>query len=83
MHKEGIPLRPITSSRNSPKAELSEFLLPIITTFDRENTSHVKKIIKSIPVEPDEGLVSFEGESLYTNVSALEVGEKRLTEDSK
>ncbi|XP_050299707.1 uncharacterized protein LOC126738416 [Anthonomus grandis grandis] len=91
IHKEQMPLRPITSSRNSPTSELSKFLLEIIrpiqgnaASFVR-NSAHFVDLLGGIEVETNDRLVSFDVESLYTNVpigESLNIIRDKLSKDA-
>lgn len=90
IHKPDIPLRPITSSRGSPTSSLARFLLKIIRPLTGKNPSFVKNsahfvdILRSTTVDPEDRFVSFDVESLYTNVpleESLEIIKKTLRDD--
>lgn len=78
IHKEGAPLRPVVSQISSPTYDLAKYmakkLSPLIgrtTSFVRDS-SHFVEIIKDLRVEDTEVLVSFDVESLFTNVPVEE-----------
>lgn len=92
IHKESIPLRPIVSSKNSPARELCRFLLPILKPLSGrtdsyvKNTKHFVDMTKSMTLTEDDFLVSFDVESLFTNVpvqETLNIIETRLNEDTE
>jgi hypothetical protein len=90
IHKPNVPMRPIVSSRDSPSRELSRFLLPILkplsgyTDSHVVNTKHFVEITKDLQVTDTDMLVSFDVESLFTNIpvkETLNVIETRLNQD--
>ncbi|VEN63925.1 unnamed protein product, partial [Callosobruchus maculatus] len=90
IHKDGIPLRPITSSRGSPTYNLAKHLLNIIQPLEGKTSSFVKdskhfvEILAQTKLDAEDRLISFDIDSLYTNVpvgEALGIIQKRLQED--
>lgn len=91
IHKAGIPMRPIVSSRDSPSRELCRFLLPILkplsgnTDSHVTNTKHFVEITKEMQITDTDMLVSFDVESLFTNIpvnETLTIIETRLNNDN-
>ncbi|XP_030751614.1 uncharacterized protein LOC115879108 [Sitophilus oryzae] len=85
-----MPLRPITSSRDSATSNLSRFLLQIVQPLVEETSSFVKNskhfvdILKKVELGPSDKFVSFEVDNLYTNVSleeSLDIVEARLRDE--
>ena len=85
-----MPLRPITSSRYSPTYELAKFFLPILeplqgnTATFVKNSKHFVEILNSKEIKPEDRFISFDVESLYTNVpvkEALNIIQIRLEQD--
>jgi len=90
IHKSDVPLRPIVSSIGSPTYKLAKYLNTLITPLAGLTPSYVKDSkhfvddIKTIHIQPNEVMVSFDIKSLFMNVpvdKALEVILQRLTED--
>lgn len=90
IHKPNVPLRPIISSRDSPCRELSKVLLDILTPLVGKTDSFIKNskdfVVKSktIVLTETDKLVSFDVESLFTNVpvpETLRIIETRLNND--
>jgi hypothetical protein len=74
IHKQGVPLRPIVSSIGSPLQELARFLAGLYhhkvekrESFVKDSTYFVEKII-NIHLDSNDILVSFDVESLFTNI---------------
>lgn len=91
IHKQGVPLRPIVSSRDSPSRELCRFLLPILKPLSGysdshvTNTKHFVEITKDMKISDTDTLVSFDVESLFTNIpvnETLRIIETRLHNDN-
>ena len=90
IHKQDVPLRPIISSRDSPCRELSKVLLGVLTPLVGQTDSYIKNSkdfvekSKDIVMAETDRLVSFDVESLFTNVpvpETLKIIESRLTND--
>ena len=90
IHKPNVPLRPIISSRDSPCRELSKVLLNILTPLVGKTDSFIKNSkdfvekSKTIVLTETDRLVSFDVESLFTNVpvpETLKIIEDRLSKD--
>ena len=89
LHKDNVPLRPIMSAIGSPTYELSKHLANILSPLQnnkytvKNSASFVEKI-RSMSVDPDEILVSFDVVSLFTCIPthlAIEVVKERLDFD--
>lgn len=90
IHKPEVPLRPIISSRDSPCRELSKVLLDILKPLVGKTDSFIKNSkdfvekSKGIVLADTDRLVSFDVESLFTNVpvpETLKIIESRLEKD--
>ena len=90
IHKNNVPLRPIVSSRESPVREISRFLLDIISPIARKSASFVKNaehfvsIMNNFEIGTSDKLVSFDVESLFTNIpvkETLRIIKNRLQQD--
>ncbi|XP_044760294.1 uncharacterized protein LOC123317749 [Coccinella septempunctata] len=93
IHKQGFPLRPIVSFVGSPGYNISKFVSNILSnlnpmfTYSIKNSTELLDRIGNIVVPDDHVLISFDAESLYTNVKkelVLELIRKywHLLEDS-
>ena len=91
VHKAGVPLRPIVSSRGSvsynTSKELARILKPMAgrSTFSVQNTMEFVEQVKNIKLQPHECLVSYDVKALFTSVptkSAVNII-KQLLEDDK
>ena len=90
VHKQGTPLRPIVSSigaatYNTAK-ELSRILKPLVgrSRHHIQNNQDFLEDLKSIQLQPDEVMMSFDVKALFTSVPiepALVIIEKLLKED--
>ncbi|XP_064073285.1 uncharacterized protein LOC135193669 [Vanessa tameamea] len=78
IHKPNIPLRPIVSQIDSPTYELAKHVSKVLQPLAGQTKSHVKDsrrfvdILRSTTVDPDDLMVSFDVESLFTNVPVSE-----------
>ncbi|XP_063540745.1 uncharacterized protein LOC134749659 [Cydia strobilella] len=78
VHKTNVPLRPIVSQISSPTYDLAKHvasvLQPIVggTPSFVKDSRHFIDILKGITLEPDDIMVSFDVESLFTNVPVKE-----------
>ena len=90
VHKDGIPLRPIVSSVGSASYETAKELSRILKPLVGKTEHHVKNAkdfidsIQDTRLEPDECLVSYDVEALFTSVpiqAALNITKKKLEED--
>ena len=90
VHKDGIPLRPIVSSVGSVSYETAKELSRILKPLVGKTEHHVKNAkdfidsIQDIRLKPDECLVSYDVEALFTSVpiqAALNITKKKLEED--
>ncbi|XP_043257984.1 uncharacterized protein LOC122400526 [Colletes gigas] len=74
IHKDNIPLRPIVSAINSPTHNLAKYLCRVLQPLTGNTSSHIKnstdfvKKINNIRVLPQDILVSFDVESLFTSI---------------
>ena len=75
IHKQGIPLRPILASFNSPNYKLAKFLVPLLEPLTRnqytlKNSEDFK--IRILSQDSDLYMSSLDVESLFTNVPVRE-----------
>ena len=91
VHKAGVPLRPIVSSRGSvshnTSKELARILKPLAgrSTFSVQNTMDFVEQVKNIKLQPHECIVSYDVKALFTSVPikpAINII-KQLLEDDK
>lgn len=74
IHKQGTPLRPITSTINSPGYLLSKVFADMVDIVFPRTDHHIKniydfvKFVDGVSIEPDEVLVSFDVVSMYTSI---------------
>jgi hypothetical protein len=74
IHKEGVCLRPIVNSIGAPTYQLSQYLAGLLSQLTGNSAHHVKnsfkfvQILKSLRVQPEDLMVSFNMVSLFTNV---------------
>lgn len=86
IHKAGFPLRPITSFVGSPGYNISRFVNDILSclspnfSFSIKNSSELLDKLKDVVVPHDYILVSFDAESLFTNITKQLI--MRLIEDN-
>ncbi|KAL0870054.1 hypothetical protein ABMA27_006218 [Loxostege sticticalis] len=87
IHKSNVPLRPIVSQIDSPTYDLAKHVAGVLQPLVGKTSSYVKdsmhfiELIKNISMEPGDIMVSFDVESLFTNVplkDCLEVIKDRL-----
>ena len=77
IHKENTPMRPVLSSINTHNYKLAKFLIPHIkewatNEYTLENSYDFFDILKDFRTEQDFYMVSFDIDSLYTNVPIKE-----------
>lgn len=83
IHKPDAPLRPITSTTNSPGSKLAILMTNILNTIYKEDGTHLKNseeaknILDGIETEEEEILVSFDVISMFTNIP-LDVPKKLI-----
>ena len=91
VHKAGVPLRPIVSSRGSvtynTSKELARILKPLAgrSTFSVQNTMDFVEQVKNIRLQPQECIVSYDVKALFTSAPikpAIKII-KQLLEDDK
>ncbi|XP_055842472.1 uncharacterized protein LOC129909411 [Episyrphus balteatus] len=79
IHKNGNPMRPIVSQINSPCYLISKHLVDVFKPLVGGSEHHIKdsahfvSILSGLRLENDEMMVSFDVESLFTNVPVQEV----------
>ena len=92
VHKEGMPLRPIISSRGSVTyeavKELARILKPLVGRFPHhvQNSKDFINSIEGIQLNPDECIMSYDVKALFTLVpiqTAINVIKKHLEEDQE
>ncbi|XP_047989338.1 uncharacterized protein LOC125228720 [Leguminivora glycinivorella] len=90
VHKANVPLRPIVSQIASPTYDLAKHVASVLQPLVGKTSSFVKDsrhfvdILKDVKLEPDDIMVSFDVESLFTNVpvkECLEVVRTRLADN--
>ena len=91
IHKAGIPLRPIISSRGSSTYETAKELAKIIKSLVGRSPHHVQnnkdflESIRNIRLQPDECIMSYDVSALFTSIPidpAIKIIQKHL-EDYK
>ena len=92
VHKGGVPLRPIVSSRGSvtynTSKELARILKPLAgrSTFSVQNTMDFVEQVKNIRLQPQECIVSYDVKALFTSVPikpAIKIIEQLLEDDKE
>jgi hypothetical protein len=92
IYKEGIPLRPIVSTIDSPTYAIAKYIARVLHPFTGQSETYVKnsyhftEIIKTIQLGPENMMISFDVESLFTNVpvdDAMEIIKTFTEEDSQ
>ena len=74
IHKPDVPIRPIVSYTGTPLYNLSKYISNILKTYINNDDRHSKnskvfsEYVRTLTVDDDETLVSFDVTSLYTNV---------------
>lgn len=74
IHKEGTPLRPITSTINSPGYLVSKVFADMVDVVFPRTDHHIKNIydfadfIDGVSIKPNDVLVSFDVVSMYTSI---------------
>ncbi|XP_076397942.1 uncharacterized protein LOC143266273 [Megachile rotundata] len=90
IHKPNVPLRPIISTIGSPTYKLSKYLTSVLkpltgnTPSSITNSSHFISKIKDIRTLPHDLLVSFDVQSLFTNVpikKSIEIIQDKVPEN--
>ena len=91
VHKQGIPLRPIISSRGSVSyetaKELAKILKPLIgkSPYHVHNNKDFLESIKNIKIEDDECIMSYDVTALFTSIpidNTINIIRKHLEEDT-
>jgi len=76
VHKDVIPLRPVLSMPGScyhkTAVQVADWLSVVDECKINSSTEQISQMLKSVTLEEDEELVSFDVVSLYTNVPVLE-----------
>ena len=92
VHKAGVPLRPIVSSRGSvsynTSKELARILKPMAgrSTISVQNTMDFVEQVKNIKLQPHECIVSYDVKALFTSVptkSAVNIIMQLLEDDKE
>lgn len=79
LHKDGIPLRPVVDTINSPSYALNKFMNDILkkiidgTKYNVKNSYEFKDFISTVQIPADHILVSLDVVSLYTNTDVSKV----------
>ena len=77
VHKLGLPIRPIFAACNTPSYNLSKFLVPVLSSLTRNeftvsNSYEFSQLIGSFEGCEDVVMVSYDVESLFTNIPLRE-----------
>ena len=92
IHKTGVPLRPIVSSRGSvaygTATELARILEPLAgrSPYSVQNTKDFVQQLKNINVQPQECIISYDVKALFTSVPiepAIKTIKQHLEGDQK
>ena len=92
VHKEGMPLRPIVSSREAvcyeTAKELARILKPLVgrSPYCVHNTKDFIQLIRCIQLHPDECIMSYDVKALLTSVHiepAINIIKKHLEQDKE
>ena len=90
IHKAGVPLRPIISSRGSATYETAKELAKIIKSLVGRSPHHVQnnkdflESIRNIKLQPDECIMSYDVSALFTSIPidpAIKIIQKHLEDD--
>ncbi|XP_071801298.1 uncharacterized protein [Asterias amurensis] len=90
IHKPEVPLRPIVASRESPTYDTAKYLAKVLrplvglTEHHVSNSTQFVDITRNLTLQPTDILVSFDVESLFTNVPTDEacfLAKERLSHD--
>ncbi|XP_071792712.1 uncharacterized protein [Asterias amurensis] len=90
IHKPEVPLRPIVASRGSPTYDTAKYLAKVLrplvglTEHHVSNSTQFVDITRNLTLQPTDILVSFDVESLFTNVPTDEacfLAKERLSHD--
>ena len=90
IHKQGVPLRPIVSSRGSATYETAKELAKILKLLVGKSPHHVQNnqdfldSIKGIKIKPEECIMSYDVSALFTSIPvepAIKIIEQQLKED--
>ena len=90
IHKQGVPLRPIVSSRGSATYETAKELAKILKPLVGKSPHHVQNnqdfldSIKGIKIKPEECIMSYDVSALFTSIPiepAIKIIEQQLKED--
>ena len=74
IHKQGVPLRPIISSRGSATYESAKELAKMLKPLVGKSPHHVQNnpdfldSIKGIKIKPEECIMSFDVSALFTSI---------------
>ena len=92
IHKAGVPLRSIISSRSSATYEMAKELAKILKPLAGRSPHHVQNnkdfpdSIKNIKIKPDECLMPYDVSALFTSIPiepAINIIKKHLEEDKE
>ena len=92
IHKDGIPLRPIVSSRGSISYEVAKELARILKPLVGSSPHHIKNTgdfiqqIKQVKLQADETITSYDVSALFTSVpieAATKIIQRKLEQDQQ
>ena len=78
IHKPGVPIRPIVSYSGCPLYSLKKYIDNILKTCVKDENNNAKnstsfsRYIRNVPIEDDGIMVSFDVNSLYTNIPIID-----------
>ena len=78
IYKPGVPRRPIVSYSGSPLYNLNKYVVNILKDYAKDENSNANNsttfsnYIRSVPMEDDRIMVSFDVTSLYTNIPTID-----------
>jgi hypothetical protein len=79
LHKQNKPIRPIINWKNAPAYELAKHLTKILhdslhlpNTYNIQNSTHLTKDLKTMEINENIRMCSFDIENMYTNIPTVD-----------